>query len=134
MISFTNPRAQSALKRALIISLFSWRKAHEDDEVDGSRYGYWGDSYPPVPGALIGSRLWLLKRSNLVTNETLMQAEEIIREATQWFIDDDIAQRIDVQLERSGIGTIKGVVTLFLKEGGTLSVPFDDIWQVEHAL
>ena len=134
MISFTNPRAQSALKRALIISLFSWRKAHEDDEVDGSRYGYWGDSYPPVPGALIGSRLWLLKRSKLVTNETLMQAEEIIREATQWFIDDDIAQRIDVQLERSGIGTIKGVVTLFLKEGGTLSVPFDDIWQVEHAL
>lgn len=134
MISFTNPRAQSALKRALIISLFSWRKAHDDDEVDGSRYGYWGDSYPPVPGALIGSRLWLLKRSKLVTNETLLQAEEIIREATQWFIDDGIAQRIDVQLERSGIGTIKGVVTLFLKEGGTLSVPFDDIWQVEHAL
>lgn len=117
-----------------MISLFTWRKAHDDDEVDGSRYGYWGDSYPPVPGALIGSRLWLLKRSKLVTNETLMQAEEIIREATQWFIDDDIAQRIDVQLERSGIGTIKGVVTLFLKEGGTLSVPFDDIWQVEHAL
>lgn len=134
MISFTNPRAQSALKRALIISLFSWRKAHDDDEVDGSRYGYWGDSYPPAPGALIGSRLWLLKRSKLVTNETLLQAEEIIREATQWFIDDGIAQRIDVQLERSGIGTIKGVVTLFLKEGGTLSVPFDDIWQVEHAL
>ena len=134
MISFTNPRAQSALKRALIISLFSWRKAHDDDEVDGSRYGYWGDSYPPVPGALIGSRLWLIKRSKLVTNETLLQAEEIIREATQWFIDDGIAQRIDVQLERSGIGTIKGVVTLFLKEGGTLSVPFDDIWQVEHAL
>ena len=134
MISFTNPRAQSALKRALIISLFSWRKAHDDDEVDGSRYGYWGDSFPPVPGALIGSRLWLLKRSKLVTNETLLQAEEIIREATQWFIDDGIAQRIDVQLERSGIGTIKGVVTLVLKEGGTLSVPFDDIWQVEHAL
>lgn len=134
MISFTNPRAQSALKRALIISIFSWRKAHDDDEVDGSRYGYWGDSYPPVPGALIGSRLWLLKRSKLVTNETLLQAEEIIREATQWFIDDGIAQRIDVQLERSGIGTIKGVVTLFLNEGGTLSVPFDDIWQVEHAL
>lgn len=134
MISFTNPRAQSALKRALIISLFSWRKAHDDDEVDGSRYGYWGDSFPPVPGALIGSRLWLLKRSKLVTSETLLQAEEIIREATQWFIDDGIAQRIDVQLERSGIGTIKGVVTLFLKEGGTLSVPFDDIWQVEHAL
>lgn len=134
MISFTNPRAQSALKRALIISLFSWRKAHDDDEVDGSRYGYWGDSYPPVPGALVGSRLWLLKRSKLVTTETLLQAEEIIREATQWFIDDGIAQRIDVQLERSGIGTIKGVVTLFLKEGGTLSVPFDDIWQVEHAL
>ena len=134
MISFANPRAQSALKRALIISLFSWRKAHDDDEVDGSRYGYWGDSFPPVPGALIGSRLWLLKRSKLVTNETLLQAEEIIREATQWFIDDGIAQRIDVQLERSGIGTIKGVVTLFLKEGGTISVPFDDIWQVEHAL
>nr|DAP38472.1 MAG TPA: hypothetical protein [Caudoviricetes sp.] len=134
MISFTNPRAQSALKRAVIISLFSWRKAHDDDEVDGSRYGYWGDSYPPVPGALIGSRLWLLKRSKIVTNETLMLAEEIIREALQWFIDDQIAREIQIQLERSGIGTIKGVVTLFLTEGGTLSVPFNDIWQVEHAL
>lgn len=132
MISFTNPRAQSAIRRAVIISLFSWRKAHDDDQVDGSRYGYWGDSFPPVPGALIGSRLWLLKRSKIITNETIMLAEEIIREALQWFIDDGIAQEIQVKLERSGIGTIKGVITLILNSGGTLSVPFDDIWQVNH--
>lgn len=134
MIQFTNPRAQSALSRAVIISLFSWRKAHDDDQVDGSRYGYWGDSFPPVPGALIGSRLWLLKRAKLITNETLTQADEIIREALQWFIDDGIAQEIQVELERSGINSIKGVITLILNDGGTLAVPFDDIWQVKHAL
>lgn len=134
MIQFTNPRAQSALRRAVIISLFSWRKAHDDDQVDGSRYGYWGDSFPPVPGALIGSRLWLLKRAKLITNETLNQADEIIREALQWFIDDGIAQEIQVELERSGINSIKGVITLILNDGGTLAVPFDDIWQVKHAL
>ena len=35
MIQLSNPRAQSALKRAVIISLLTWRKANQDDDSDG---------------------------------------------------------------------------------------------------
>lgn len=134
MIQLSNPRAQSALERSVIISLLTWRKANPDDDSDGKVMGYWGDSFPPKQGALIGSRLWLLRRAKLITNVTIMLAEEYIREALQWMIDDAIVLSIDVSLERKGNDTITGNVTLHLKQGGTLSVPFDDIWQVNHAV
>ena len=39
MIEFSNPRAQSALKRAVEISLLTWRRENPDDENDGHRMG-----------------------------------------------------------------------------------------------
>ena len=39
------------LVRAVIISLFTWRRAHDDDVLPNagmSRMGWWGDSFPPV--------------------------------------------------------------------------------------
>ncbi len=134
MMTFSNPRTQKALARAVVISLFSWRKANSDDDHDGIRHGYWGDSFPPKQGALIGSRLWLLRRAKLITNQTLLDAETYIREALQWMIDDGITTAVDVNLQRTGVSSIGGSVTLHLPAGGLLVIPFSDIWQVNHAV
>lgn len=133
MITFSNSNSLEAIRRAVEISLLTWRKASPDDEAN-VRHGYWGDSFPPKQGALIGSRLWLLLRSKLITSETILKAEEIIREALQWLIDDEIATQIDVQLERADVNSIKGKIVVHLSSGETLLIPFNDIWKVNYAL
>ena len=51
------------LPRAVINSLFSWRRAESDDILPGtSRYGWWADTYDD-DGEKFGSRLWLLPLS-----------------------------------------------------------------------
>jgi phage gp46-like protein len=68
------------LVRAVIISLFTWRRANPSDDLPGvgtqvQRMGWWGDSFPVVPNDRIGSRLWLLSRAKL-TSETVARAKE----------------------------------------------------------
>lgn len=39
------------LSRAVVISLFTWRRADTGDVYDGSnKYGWWGDTYPVEQG------------------------------------------------------------------------------------
>ena len=72
------------LVRAVVISLFTWRRANPDDDLPGDlRMGWWGDSFPTVADDRIGSRLWLLRRVKL-TRQTQMDAEFYAREALQW--------------------------------------------------
>lgn len=62
------------LRRAVTISLFSWRRAASDDALDDAdRQGWWGDCAPSEAGDQIGSRLWLLRRRTL-TDDTLRDA------------------------------------------------------------
>lgn len=44
-----------SLERAVVISLFTWRRAEKSDPVDDDElYGYWGDAYPDVAKDKIG--------------------------------------------------------------------------------
>ena len=66
---------EEPLVRAVLISLFTWRRANADDDLPGNdRMGWWGDSHPPVDNDRIGSRLWLLSRAKIVP-ETLARAK-----------------------------------------------------------
>lgn len=87
---------ETALIRAVVISLFTWRRAALDDPIDDdARHGWWGDSYPTVANDRIGSRLWLLRRVKL-TATTQRDAEFYAREALQWLLDD--GQVLDVEV------------------------------------
>ena len=83
---------------------------------------------------MIGSRLWLLRRSKLIENETVRLAEEYIREALQWMIDDGLVLSIDVTLTRDDVNSLTGEIVLNQKLDGALRVPFLDIWQVIYAV
>ena len=89
---------QDSLTRAVIISLFSWRRADDSDDYDHElgEQGWWGDSLNEDE---IGSKLWQLLRSK-ITSETLLRAQEMADDALQWLVEDGICTEISVSVER----------------------------------
>ena len=121
--------SEHALNRAVVISLFTWRRANPDDKVDDTRMGFWGDSVePPVANDKIGSRLWLLRREKLV-NSTFNRAREYAQEALQWMIDQSIATRIDVVAERHGVNGLAMQCTVYRSTGAVVDIRFDKTWE-----
>ncbi len=121
--------AQEPLVRAVLVSLFTWRRANPDDDLPGDlRQGWWGDSFPTVPNDRIGSRLWLLARAKLLP-ETVNRAREYAEEALHWLVEDGVASRVEVLAERQGMETLAMRVRVF-KTGGTvpLDIRFTDVW------
>lgn len=89
-----------SLSRAVVISLFTWQRASQSDEVDNEqRMGWWGDTFAENKGDKIGSKLWLLLRQK-VTDETINRAQEYTYDALKWLIDDGICSDITVDVER----------------------------------
>ncbi|EOW1941973.1 phage GP46 family protein, partial [Yersinia enterocolitica] len=70
------------LTRAVIISLFTWRRADPDDDSE-QPMGWWGDSYPTIQNDRIGSRLYLLQRTTL-THNTVELARGYLEQALAW--------------------------------------------------
>ena len=109
------------LETAVILSLFTDRRAREDDPLpDGSadRRGWWGDAYPPAEARAgqehIGSRLWLLEREK-DTQDVVNRARDYAEEALQWLVDDGIAEHIEVMagwVEQNGEFTEQKTATV----------------------
>lgn len=116
------------LPRAVIISLFSWRRANADDNAPDPM-GWWGDTYPTVTGDRIGSRLWLLGREK-VTNDMLNRARDYAIEALQWMLDDGAAARVEVDSRRSGQDSAELDITIYQRDGTTWNMRFDDYWRI----
>ncbi|WP_315710945.1 phage GP46 family protein [Brenneria uluponensis] len=115
------------LTRAVAISLFTWRRAGPDDDVN-SVMGWWGDSYPTRQNDRIGSRLYQLRREKL-TNKTPMKAREYIIEALQWLVDDEVIAHVDVSTERTDVNSMYAAVTLYKQDGTAIALAFDDLWR-----
>lgn len=87
-----------SLRTAVVISLFTDRRADADDRLPDAgddRRGWWADTFAEVEGDLIGSRIWLLSREKQL-REAVARAEEYAREALQWLVDDAIARSVGV--------------------------------------
>lgn len=87
------------LETAVILSLFTDRRANEDDVPPGDpedRRGWWGDGHADIAGDQIGSRLWLLSREKQ-TPSVLVRARQYAQEALAWLIDDGIASQVEVE-------------------------------------
>ena len=125
---------ESLLRRAVSISLFSWRRAAADDPVDDDdRQGWWADCVPSVAGDQIGSRLWLLRRRT-ITPETLRDAREYAEEALRWLTEDEIVTAVTVTVERQGLDRINLQVLLTEANGETLKLAFEDAWRLINAV
>jgi len=91
------------LETAIIISLFTDRRASDDDILpfDGdSKRGWWGDlAAPEIEGDQIGSKLWLITREK-TTEQTIERARLYVQEALAWMVEDGVAASINVAVER----------------------------------
>jgi phage gp46-like protein len=117
------------LVRAAVVSLFTWRRARPDDELPGSqRMGWWGDSFASVEGDRIGSRLWLLARAKL-TVQTINRAREYAHEALAWLVDDGVASRVEVDVERLGVDGIAMACRITRSDGRAVDLRFSNVWE-----
>ena len=129
-----SPNLHAALTRAVLISLFTWRRAADDDALDDDqRYGWWGDSFPSVADDRIGSRLWLLRRVKL-SRQTQLDAEFYAREALQWLIDDGHCNAVEIMTERLDAQRLNLRTVLILADGERLDLNPIHSWQVTYAV
>lgn len=121
------------LQSAVVLSLFTDRRADEDDVLpDGSdRRGWWGDSVADQAGDQIGSRLWLLRREK-ASDQTLQRARQYAAEALRWMVDDGVVKRVDVAAEYQrpdGSGrTLALQTTLTRQDNSTVRYRFSNFW------
>lgn len=98
--------SDEGLETAVIISLFSDRRAKEDDVLPDpnstDRRGWWGDLVSDIENDQIGSRLWLLNREKTLES-VLVKAKEYAQEGLQWLVSDGVAAKVSVETERQGI-------------------------------
>jgi phage gp46-like protein len=121
-------QADPRLLRAVLISLFSWRRANPDDDLPSNqRFGWWGDNVAEMPNDKIGSRLWLLSRS-VMTAETVARAKEYAEESLAWLIEDGVAATVTVQAERQGLARLAVGCLIVRGDGSTLNLRFADVW------
>ncbi|MGP2543373.1 phage GP46 family protein [Yersinia massiliensis] len=132
MILIVNGQQQSVstptdnLTRAVIISLFTWRRADPDDDSE-QPMGWWGDSYPTIQNDRIGSRLYLLQRTTL-TNKTVELARGYLEQALAWLKDDGVVSRIAINVLRRGTEILTAEITLYRNDGNSQLITFDDLW------
>lgn len=119
--------ASDDLARAVMISLFSWARAHDDDQVDGSRrHGFWGDAYADA-GEVTGSRLWLLCRQK-ITPTTIERARQYAAEALEWLVSDGVADAVEVTAERGALDRVDLAVTV-TRNRDSRTLRFEDVWR-----
>jgi phage gp46-like protein len=123
---------EQGLKTAVMISLFTDRRASKNDKLDieNDKRGWWGDLAPDT-GDRIGSKLWQYERSK-VTNETMLKVKQTIEECLKWMIEDSVAKKIEVTVEKFGdVGNYRMGVTIKIYKSidGVESIKFDDLWR-----
>jgi phage gp46-like protein len=101
--------ADHDLKTGVILSLFTDRRAQDDDALPdpaSSKRGWWGDAFGGAgQKRRLGSRLWLLAREKQLP-EIVLRAREYAQEALQWLVDDGVASRVVVTAEIVDIGVL----------------------------
>lgn len=119
--------SDTGMGTAVELSLFTDRRAEDDDVPpsgdENDRRGWWADQFAVVEGDRYGSRLWMLDRSKR-TNDVTLRAEEYVREALAWMIEDSVCESIGVEIE---------VTTTVLLIGVTLQRPGRDAVSLRFA-
>lgn len=127
--------ADHALNTAILLSLFTWRRAEPYDTLPSGTdpQGWWGDDTDLQDSeAPLGSRLWLLIRSPL-NADTARKAQDYAYEALQPLIDQGAVAKF---VCTATIDQVQGYLTLAVdaySQAGQLiySQKFERIWRQE---
>ena len=84
------------LDTSLLMTVFEKRRAAESEIVQPEqRNGWLGNDILSIPNFEIGSKNWLLYQSR-ADQETLNFAKSWNLEASQWYVEDDIVDSVEV--------------------------------------
>jgi phage gp46-like protein len=118
------------LETAVIISMFTDRRANDDDvlpQPGGDLRGWWGDSYAAIAGDKIGSRRWLLERAKALPS-VYAEVQVYDQESLQWLIDDGVVSSVGLAYSSPKLGWLRTVVTLARPSGAPVQYRFDYLW------
>lgn len=122
------------LETAILLSLFTNRRAETSDKVIGdNRGGFWGSKYinefasNQTITPQLGSRLWLLKGGK-VTRDTLNFARIYANEALKWLIDDGAVKSIIVNPSALKTGGILLDIKVYKPDESSLTYSYGYIW------
>lgn len=119
--------ADDGLETAVLLSLYTDRRALAEDVLpdDGTdRRGWWCDAYSD---RLIGSRLWLLSREKDLES-VLRRAEEYASEALAWLIEDAIAEAVEVEAVHLRRGVLQLIVGIQRPASAVVVRRYDYVW------
>jgi len=113
----------SGIESAVLLSLFSDRRASSDftpNDGTDDRRGWWGDTYEPD---LLGSRLWQLNRAKKTDSTTLLlKARDYCKEALQWLVDAGVVAAVTVSTSWLGTsGQVIGIMVTVVQPTGAVS-------------
>lgn len=120
--------AGTDLETAVIISLFTDRRAEPDEIIpdgSGDARGWWGDTGRARP---LGSKLWLLERAKQ-TEDTRHRAFDYITDALAWLIEDGVAATVDVLVQWQRPGLLASQVTITEPSGRTSVFNYHWAWK-----
>lgn len=128
---------EEGLGTAVLISLFTDRRAEKDDPVDdiNDRRGWWADQ-TTENNDKIGSKLWLLNRSK-TTTENIRKAKIYIEEALQWMIDDGVAAKLIVNTFRfgdPGNDRLGASIQILQADGEIVAFEYLDLWEAQFGI
>ncbi len=119
------------LETAVLLSLFTDRRAAEDDPLPGAqddRRGWWADQYLDNEGDKIGSRLWLIAREKQTTG-VLVRAQEYAEEALAWLVQDGLARSVAATAEIVRAGVLGLTVEIARADGRASRYRFETFWR-----
>lgn len=126
---------EGGLRTAVILSLFTDRRARADDdlpEAGADRRGWWADALAEGEDGPIGSRLWLLEREKQLPS-VVARAREYAEEALAWLVRDRIASAVAVEAEitapTSAGGGVLGLAVRIDRPSGAERFRFDYVWR-----
>lgn len=127
----TDLTTDEGLQTAVIVSLFTDRRANDDDALPGNdtdKRGWWADAWPEIDRDRIGSRLWLLWREKQ-TPATASRAREYAQEALEWLTEDGIASSVTVSAEWLRMGWLELVIVIQRPSGDAVEYRFSYVWK-----
>ena len=119
----------AGLRSAVIVSLFTDRRARSDDilpQQGADPRGWWPDALGD-PDDQIGSRLWLLSREKQLPT-VLAKARDYVMEALAWLVRDGVASSVEVEAEVSAPGVL-GLAVFITRPDGPDRQRFDFVWK-----
>lgn len=123
---------EEGLTTSALLTVFTWAPATEEEiRAAGleEQLGWWGDAETQrVEGErVIGSKLWLLSRSGTRLSN-LRKAEEYVRQAFAWWIEEGLAESVEPTASRPRPGWLGLSIKINRPEKGDAAVNF--LWQM----